>query len=111
MLLLVTLGVLAIIMHLDIVLGAFAAGFVLRQLLPDGHPTLELRLNGLAFGLLIPAFFHHLGTGHRPGRRGRESRCADRLPAADPADPWRPGLPLRAPPSPRRERDRTALDT
>ena len=57
MLLLVTLGVLATRFDLDVVLGAFAAGLVLRQLLPAGHETLELRLTGLAFGFLIPVFF------------------------------------------------------
>jgi Kef-type K+ transport system membrane component KefB len=66
MLLLVTLGVLAVIVHLDVVLGAFAAGFVLRQLLPEGHQTLELRLNGLAFGLLIPVFFITSGMAIDP---------------------------------------------
>jgi Kef-type K+ transport system membrane component KefB len=66
MLLLVTLGVLALIVHLDVVLGAFAAGFVLRQLLPAGHETLELRLNGLAFGLLIPVFFITSGMAIDP---------------------------------------------
>ena len=66
MLLLVTLGVLAVIVHLDVVLGAFAAGFVLRQLLPAGHETLELRLNGLAFGLLIPIFFVTSGMAIDP---------------------------------------------
>jgi Kef-type K+ transport system membrane component KefB len=66
MLLLVSLGVLADIAHLDVVLGAFAAGFVLRQLLPAGHETLELRLNGLAFGLLIPIFFITSGMAIDP---------------------------------------------
>jgi Kef-type K+ transport system membrane component KefB len=66
MLLLVGLGVLAVIVDLDVVLGAFAAGFVLRQLLPAGHETLELRLNGLAFGLLIPVFFITSGMAIDP---------------------------------------------
>jgi Kef-type K+ transport system membrane component KefB len=57
LLLLVTLGVLATRFDLDVVLGAFAAGLILRQLLPAGHETLELRLTGLAFGFLIPVFF------------------------------------------------------
>jgi len=39
------------------VLGAFAAGFVLRRALPDGDESLEHKLEGLAFGLLIPIFF------------------------------------------------------
>jgi Kef-type K+ transport system membrane component KefB len=66
MLLLVTLGVLAAIADLDVVLGAFAAGFVLRRLLPEGHESLELRLNGLAFGLLIPVFFVTSGMAIDP---------------------------------------------
>src|SRR5262249_12652786 len=35
---------------LDIVLGAFAAGIVLRVTLPDGDEALERKLDGLAFG-------------------------------------------------------------
>lgn len=66
MLLLVSLGVLAIIVDLDVVLGAFAAGIVLRRLLPSGHETLELRLNGLAFGFLIPVFFVTSGMAIDP---------------------------------------------
>ena len=56
-LLLVMLCVLAELFQLDVVLGAFAAGFVLRQALPHGDESLENKLNGLAFGLLIPIFF------------------------------------------------------
>ena len=56
-LLLVGLGVLAIAFDLDVVLGAFAAGFVLRRTLPEGNESLEHKLDGLAFGLLIPIFF------------------------------------------------------
>ena len=56
-LLLVALSVLAQVFDLDVVLGAFAAGFILRQALPRGDEQLENKLNGLAFGLLIPIFF------------------------------------------------------
>jgi Kef-type K+ transport system membrane component KefB len=42
---------------LDAILGAFAAGIVLRVALPDGDRALEHKLNGLAFGFFIPAFF------------------------------------------------------
>jgi Kef-type K+ transport system membrane component KefB len=66
MLLLVTLGVLAAAFDLDAVLGAFAAGLVLRRLIPAGHEGLELRLNGLAFGLLIPIFFVTSGMAIDP---------------------------------------------
>jgi len=57
LLLLISLGALAIAFDLDVVLGAFAAGFVLRRALPDGDESLEHKLEGLAFGLLIPIFF------------------------------------------------------
>ncbi|GAA4713158.1 cation:proton antiporter [Nocardioides conyzicola] len=65
-LLLVTLGVAAAVFDLDVVLGAFAAGFVLRGLLPDGHESLEHKLEGLAFGLLIPVFFITSGMAIDP---------------------------------------------
>ena len=45
------------IFDLDIVLGAFAAGFVLRFIIPEGDHTLESKLEGLAYGFLIPVFF------------------------------------------------------
>ena len=57
LLLLISLGGLAIAFDFDVVLGAFAAGFVLRRALPDGDESLEHKLEGLAFGLLIPIFF------------------------------------------------------
>jgi Kef-type K+ transport system membrane component KefB len=65
-LLLVTLGAAATVFDLDLVLGAFAAGFVLRALLPDGHVALEHKLEGLAFGLLIPVFFITSGMAIDP---------------------------------------------
>ncbi|MFE3291173.1 cation:proton antiporter [Rhodococcus sp. NPDC059234] len=57
LLLLVTLGSLATVFHLDVILGAFAAGFILRRAMPAGDEKLEAKLDGLAFGLLIPVFF------------------------------------------------------
>ncbi|MFC7495094.1 MULTISPECIES: cation:proton antiporter [unclassified Nocardioides] len=65
-LLLVTLGAAAELFDLDVVLGAFAAGFVLRGLLPEGHQSLEHKLEGLAFGLLIPVFFITSGMAIDP---------------------------------------------
>ena len=65
-LLLVTLGAAAAAFELDAVLGAFAAGFVLRRLLPQGHSSLEHKLDGLAFGLLIPVFFITSGMAIDP---------------------------------------------
>src|SRR3954470_19493577 len=65
-LLLVTLTVAAAAFDLDAVLGAFAAGFILRRLLPEGHESLEHKLEGLAFGLLIPVFFITSGMAIDP---------------------------------------------
>ncbi|MEP9361821.1 cation:proton antiporter [Nocardioides sp. CN2-186] len=65
-LLLVTLGAAAAAFELDAVLGAFAAGFVLRRLLPEGHESLEHKLEGLAFGFLIPVFFITSGMAIDP---------------------------------------------
>jgi Kef-type K+ transport system membrane component KefB len=56
-LLLVTLLLASGRLGLDAVLGAFAAGIVLRVALPDGDRALEHKLDGLAFGFFIPAFF------------------------------------------------------
>ena len=57
MLLLITLTSIATVFGLDIILGAFAAGFILRRLVPTGNEVLETKLEGLAFGFLIPIFF------------------------------------------------------
>lgn len=56
-LLLVSLGALAAIFEVDGILAAFAAGFILRRAVPAGDEKLETKLEGLAFGLLIPIFF------------------------------------------------------
>lgn len=56
-LILVVLVALSAVFDLDIVLGAFAAGFVLRYIIPEGNHTLETKLDGLAYGFLIPVFF------------------------------------------------------
>lgn len=66
MLLLVTLVTVAVVFDLDIVLGAFAAGVVLRRLLPAGHASLESRLSGLAFGFFVPVFFITSGMSIDP---------------------------------------------
>ena len=47
-LLLVGLCTLAEVFELDVVLGAFAAGFILRYAVPDGDRQLEEKLDGLA---------------------------------------------------------------
>ncbi len=54
--LLVALLLIAGRLGLDVILGAFAAGIVLRVALPDGDRALEHKLDGLAFGFFIPAF-------------------------------------------------------
>jgi Kef-type K+ transport system membrane component KefB len=66
LLLLVGLSLLAVAFDLDVVLGAFAAGFVLRRVLPKGDEALEHKLDGLAFGLLIPVFFVTSGMAIDP---------------------------------------------
>ncbi len=56
-LLLIALVAFSAVFDLDIVLGAFAAGFVLRFVIPEGNSTLERKLEGIAYGFLIPIFF------------------------------------------------------
>ena len=56
-LLLVGLVALSAIFDLDIVLGAFASGFVLRYVIPEGDRALEHKLDGIAYGFFIPIFF------------------------------------------------------
>jgi len=55
--LLVALLLLAGELGLDVVLGAFAAGIVLRATLPEGDESLERKLEGIGFGFFIPVFF------------------------------------------------------
>lgn len=57
LLLLILLVTFSAVFELDIVLGAFAAGFVLRYIIPAGSHTLETKLEGMAFGFFIPLFF------------------------------------------------------
>ena len=42
---------------LDVILGAFLAGVIVRMLLPEDHDRFLARLDGIGFGLLIPVFF------------------------------------------------------
>lgn len=62
-LLLVFLLFLAEVAGFGSVLGAFAAGFVLRVFFPDGSDELETRLEAIGNGFLIPAFFVISGAG------------------------------------------------
>ena len=54
LLLLILLVTFSAVFELDIVLGAFAAGFVLRYIIPTGSHALETKLEGMAFGLQYP---------------------------------------------------------
>ncbi|MDQ6372444.1 cation:proton antiporter, partial [Campylobacter jejuni] len=58
MLILVTLMTAAAVFELDVVLGAFAAGIILRSLTPIGaFEPFSKRLDVLGFSFLIPLFF------------------------------------------------------
>ncbi|HIW94993.1 MAG TPA: cation:proton antiporter [Candidatus Corynebacterium gallistercoris] len=57
-LLLLILMSVAAVFQLDVVLGAFAAGIILRTLVPkDSRPHVEKRLDVVGYGFLIPIFF------------------------------------------------------
>lgn len=57
-LLLLVLMAMAAVFQLDVVLGAFAAGIILRGLVPEAdRPLVESRLDVMGYGLLIPIFF------------------------------------------------------
>lgn len=62
-LMLISLVAFSSVFKLDIVLGAFAAGFVLRYVTPDENQMLEEKLNGLAYGFFVPIFFVVSGAG------------------------------------------------
>ena len=57
MFLLIALVAAAAVFNLDIVLGAFAAGFILRYIVPEGDHLLETKLTAIGYGFLIPLFF------------------------------------------------------
>ncbi|MDU0967827.1 MAG: cation:proton antiporter [Actinomycetaceae bacterium] len=60
--LLVGLVALADGMGIDLVLGAFAAGFIIRQTVPNGREEFDSKLDGIAYGFFIPIFFVLSGT-------------------------------------------------
>lgn len=66
MILLIGLVALSAIFDLDIVLGAFAAGFALRFIIPNGNNSLEHKLNGIGYGFFIPLFFIVSGAKINP---------------------------------------------
>ncbi|OPX27746.1 MAG: hypothetical protein B1H07_00870 [Campylobacteraceae bacterium 4484_166] len=49
-------------LHLELALGAFAAGIFLATFFHQKHHELHKKLNYLGFGWLIPIFFIHIGT-------------------------------------------------
>lgn len=57
MLMLIALVAAASLFDLDIVLGAFAAGFILRYVVPETDHALEQKLNAIGYGFFIPLFF------------------------------------------------------
>ena len=57
LLLLVGFIALASLLGLNIMLGAFAAGFIMSYVLPEGHRKIETKLSGIGYGFFIPLFF------------------------------------------------------
>ncbi|MEV0252471.1 cation:proton antiporter [Nocardia sp. NPDC050712] len=62
-LLLLVLMAVAETFDLDVVLGAFAAGVVLRGMIGEDHPEVATALETIGFGILIPVFFVVSGMG------------------------------------------------
>ena len=78
-LLLIGMTALSAVFDLDIVLGAFAAGFILRFLIPEGNQTMEMKHNAIAYGFLVPLFFVVSGAKvdrHALGRGPNSWRCS-----------------------------------
>jgi Kef-type K+ transport system membrane component KefB len=48
---------------LDVILGTFVAGAIIRMLLPPDHEWFLARLDGIGYGFLIPVFFVVSGMG------------------------------------------------
>ncbi len=63
LLLLVAMLALAASFGLDIILGAFIAGVLVHRLLPPQREKTLARIDGLAFGFLVPVFFVTSGMG------------------------------------------------
>lgn len=64
--LLIGLVAVSAVFDLDIVLGAFAAGFVLRYVVPEENHLMEGKLNSIAYGFLVPLFFVVSGAAIDP---------------------------------------------
>lgn len=71
-LLLAALVTLALVLGVDFLLGAFTAGMLARVVLRDGDPeeqrTIEAKLDSIAFGFFVPAFFIATGITFPLGR-------------------------------------------
>lgn len=65
-LLLLVLMTVAEVFELDVVLGAFAAGLILRRLMAETHPEIQDSLETIGYGVLIPIFFVTSGMGIDP---------------------------------------------
>lgn len=64
LLMLSTLMTVAAVFQLDVVLGAFATGIMLRQIVPEGaRHHIEERLDVVGYGFFIPLFFICSGMG------------------------------------------------
>ncbi|WP_068024490.1 cation:proton antiporter [Nocardia mexicana] len=70
-LLLLTLMAVADEFDLDVVLGAFAAGLILRSLVAEQYPHIESSLETVGYGVLIPIFFVVSGMGIDPAAVAR----------------------------------------
>lgn len=66
MLILAALVVLSMVLDLDMLLGAFAAGIVWRLLVRDApapdRDAVESKIEGIAFGVFVPIFFVYTGV-------------------------------------------------
>jgi Kef-type K+ transport system membrane component KefB len=60
--LLIVLLAVSAVFDLDLVLGAFAAGFILRYVTPETNEIFNKKLDGIAYGFFIPLFFVVSGT-------------------------------------------------
>jgi len=63
LLLLVVMLAASTALRLDVILGAFVAGAIIRMLLPDDHGWFLARLDAVGYGFLIPVFFVVSGMG------------------------------------------------
>lgn len=85
-LILLGLVALSIVLDLDMLLGAFAAGIVWRLLMRDAdpvdHEAVESKIEGLAFGFLVPLFFIYTGITFDLGALLAEPRLLALVPVA-----------------------------